>query len=417
MNNSDQQDGGHRPGAEDRARRHGVRRWLVGLRWWGRGTMALLVALEGCSLAATTGCARAAHPAHWSRLWTHYRRGFIAPEGRVIDWSDGQVTTSEGQSYALFFALVANNPKLFAKILSWTQANLAQGSLVRHLPAWRWGKQPDGGWGILDHNSAADADLWLAYTLIQAGRLWHHPAYTAMGRLLAGRIAREEVVNVPGLGPMLLPGKRGFELAGGTDVFNPSYLPLPVVTALAHTLPRGPWAAIAHGLPGFLRAVSPHGFTPDWIAYTPGQGYHVAPQGPMGSYNAIRVYLWAGLTNPETPGARRILRDVSGMAHYLHSHLLPPVSVDATTGVAEAQGPVGFSAALIPYLLRSGQNAAVRNQGLRLRADYHKSQGLYGKPAHYYDQNLALFALGSVTGTIRFTPDGALRTRWAHGRR
>ena len=38
-------------------------------------------------------------------------------------------TTSEGQSYALFFALAANDREAFDKILLWTENNLADGSL------------------------------------------------------------------------------------------------------------------------------------------------------------------------------------------------------------------------------------------------------------------------------------------------
>ncbi len=381
-------------------------------RRWARGLVALLVALGGCSLAAAPDGPRP-DPARWYRLWGSYQQRFVDPQGRVIDWSEGGVTTSEAQSYALFFALVADDRGLFQKILHWTEANLAQGSLARHLPAWRWGRRPNGSWGILDHNSAADADLWLAYTLIQAGRLWGRADYTATGILLARRIAREEVTTVPGLGPMLLPGKHGFRVTHDTYVFNPSYLPLPVVAGMAHAIPRGPWAAIARTLPVFLRATSPHGFAPDWVAYTPGRGYHAAPQGSVGSYNAIRVYLWAGIGNPDTPGARRILEYVSGMGRYLHDHLLPPERVDVATGAPAATGPVGFSAALIPYLIRAGHGRASRNQRLRLRADYDKATGLYGKPAHYYDENLALFALGWVYGTIRFSAQGALVPVWS----
>ncbi|MBU2768764.1 cellulase, partial [Acidithiobacillus ferrivorans] len=126
------------------------------------------------------------------------------------------ITTSEGQSYALFFALVANNPKLFQNILTWTQDNLAQGSLAAHLPAWRWGERPNKTWGVLDTNSAADADLWIAYTLIQAGRLWDRNSYTAMGTLLAKRIDQKEVVDLKGMGPMLIPGNAGFRIAPDT---------------------------------------------------------------------------------------------------------------------------------------------------------------------------------------------------------
>ena len=52
-----------------------------------------------CSLPAQAVC-------HWPE-WDHFRQHYISEEGRVIDPADGRrITTSEGQSYALFFALV-----------------------------------------------------------------------------------------------------------------------------------------------------------------------------------------------------------------------------------------------------------------------------------------------------------------------
>ena len=391
-----------------------LRCWLWSrTRWLGLGSLAMLFAVEGCAMLPSAGDS-APNPAPWYQFWTSYQARFIDSQGRVIDWNDGGITTSEGQSYALFFALVANNPKLFQNILTWTQDNLAQGSLAAHLPAWRWGERPNKTWGVLDTNSAADADLWIAYTLIQAGRLWNRNSYTAMGTLLAKRIAQQEVVTLPDTGPMLIPGNAGFHIAPNTYVFNPSYLPLPVVEGLAHALPHGPWRAMAMHLPHFIKAVSPHGFAPDWVAYSPRQGYHIAPQGSNGSYNAIRVYLWAGMSNPDTPGAQRILDSVSGMANYLQSHLLPPVSEVWQTGVPSGTGPTGFSAALIPYLMQKGMKPEVRNQWLRLNADYDHADGLYGKTSHYYDQNLALFALGWVYHTIRFDRNGELKPSWSN---
>jgi endoglucanase len=65
----------------------------------------------------------------------------------------------------------------FDRLLHWTQANLAGGDLQTHLPAWLWGKQ---GRPVEDSrpNSASDADVWMAYALIEAGRLWNVPVYT-----------------------------------------------------------------------------------------------------------------------------------------------------------------------------------------------------------------------------------------------
>ena len=387
----------------------GMRRWIRG-HARSMGCLALFFALEGCALQPAASPDH--DPAPWVQFWTSYQAKFIDPQGRVIDFEDGGITTSEGQSYALFFSLAANNQPLFQKILTWTQDNLAQGSLAAHLPAWRWGKRPDQQWGVLDPNSAADADLWIAYTLIQAGHLWHRPSYTALGTLLAKRIADEEVATLPGLGPMLLPGQQGFHPSPNTYVLNPSYMPLPVLEGLAHALPHGPWRAMAAQLPHFIAAAAaPHGFAPNWIAYTP-SGYTVAPEGPLGSYDAIRVYLWAGMSNPHTPGAPSILHSVSGMANYLQAHLLPPVAVNRETGAATGTGPVGFSAALIPYLMQKDLQPQVENQWLRLTADTDRANGLYGKNPRYYDQNLALFALGWVYHTIRFSQQGNLEPDW-----
>src|SRR5882672_1119580 len=64
-----------------------------------------------------------------ARLWLAYQARFISSDGRVIDPQKGGWTTSEGQSYALFFALVDNDRALFEKLLSWTTSNLGGGDL------------------------------------------------------------------------------------------------------------------------------------------------------------------------------------------------------------------------------------------------------------------------------------------------
>ncbi|MGL5105720.1 MAG: glycosyl hydrolase family 8, partial [Plesiomonas shigelloides] len=65
-----------------------------------RRTAALLLMLLLSSTSVRASCT-------WP-AWEAFKRNFIDPQGRVIDRSDTRlITTSEGQSYALFFALVA----------------------------------------------------------------------------------------------------------------------------------------------------------------------------------------------------------------------------------------------------------------------------------------------------------------------
>ncbi len=282
----------------------------------------------------------------------------------------------------MFFALVANDRERFARLLQWTERNLAAGDLGQCLPAWSWGQKPDGSWGILDHNSASDADLWIAYSLLQAGHLWSEPGYIALGRNLAQRIASEEVAELPHFGLMLLPGKNGFRHGAVTEL-NPSYLPLQVLQGLAQELPDGPWHRIAENTPKLISASSRNGYAMDWVTYDPRKGF-VPSRGPrnspMGAWDAIRVYLWAGVLDEAVPQRSRILQAIGGMGQYMRVHMAPPMKVNEHGKVTDRNASIGISAALIPYLLARGSDDVVEVQRLRMQAALDSATGLYGKP-------------------------------------
>lgn len=355
---------------------------------------------------ALPGCAPAASPAEWQASWRAYKKDFLSPDGRIVD-PLGQVTTSEGQAYGMFFALVADDRASFDRLLAWTQANLAGGDLTRQLPAWRWGQLGGERWGVLDENSASDADLWMAYALLEAERLWKQPRHGQIGRALLALIARDEVLPLPPWGPTLMLGRVGSSQGEGRYLLNPSYLPLPLLLRLAEADPAGPWQALADALPAFLAKLAPIGLAPDWVIYNAAQQrFEAAPSGRTGSYDAIRVYLWAGLSHPDSPGAAAIAQTLRGMAQAVARKGQVPREVDPSDGSLRGQGPVGFSAAMLPLL---GQlrlpDGPLRQDVLRQR----QKSGLYGQPAMYYDQNLALFALGHLGGVYRFDVQGRLQ--------
>jgi endoglucanase len=368
-------------------------------------------------LCASGGCKES----QW-KLWTAYQSRFIDVEGRVYDPIGDHHTTSEGEAYALFFALAANDRPCFDKVLSWTKANLAAGDLENHLPSWLWGKNPDGSWKPLDTNSASDADVWMAYALIEAGRLWNDPAYSYLGLRMAAQIAKTEVADLPGFGPMLLPGPTGFHHDNNWTL-NPSYMPVFLFQRLATVDAGGPWGAIAQGVPRMLSQSARHGFVMDWVDYVPGDGFYPTTLGryntsnkvqdaAVGSYDAIRVYLWAGMVDS---GKQRseVLNAVPAMSAYLATHDAPPEKVSDQGIALEQDGPVGFSAAVLPYLKAFPNLSRVNaKQMIRLNALRDSSSGLYGKDLSYYDQNLALFATGFLDNRFRFGPGGELKVEW-----
>ncbi|MFZ2087561.1 MAG: glycosyl hydrolase family 8, partial [Desulfobaccales bacterium] len=92
--------------------------------------------------------------------WASYRQHFITPEGRVVLEEQGGGAISEAQAYALLRALWAGDEQTFGRVCQWTKKNLSrEADYGDHLLAWKWGRKPDGSWGVLDWNTASDADL------------------------------------------------------------------------------------------------------------------------------------------------------------------------------------------------------------------------------------------------------------------
>jgi endoglucanase len=390
-----------------------------------RGSKTAILALAMTGMGTTFSADAFSAPAAQCTDWTAYRTfttRFVQADGRVIDYSTPtQQTTSEGQSYAMFFALVANDRATFDRLLAWTRTNLAANQFepgnVR-LPSWQWGRKPDGSFGVLDPNSASDSDLWIAYDLLQAGRLWNDKAYTQLGVALAAQIVRHEVTNLTGLGPMLLPGPQGFK-TGDVTRLNPSYSPLPVLRGLARELPDGPWNQLAENSYKLVATTAPRGFAPDWAAYKSGQ-FVVDPQtADMGSYDAIRVYLWAGLTSNADPLAKPWLAALGGMRQAVAQNGYPPERVNVSTGLTSGEGPLSFWGALAPYFKTLGDDRSLglaRTHLAALDAPLAApSAAAIANPDRepvYYDRVLGLFGAGFIEGRYRFDEAGRLVPSW-----
>jgi len=365
----------------------------------------MIVGLAGFALAADAGVDQCRN---WP-AWDSFRDRLISESGRVIDHSSPQqVTTSEGQAYALMFALIANDRPSFDLILHWTEANLANGDMTSQLPAWQWGKRDDASWGVMDSNPASDADLWIAYALNEAGRLWKIPKYTALAELLADRVMREETAQLPGLGRTLLPGPKGFHATPSTWRLNPSYVPMQLLRRLASIYPKSDWGTIANTSLEVITRSAPRGLAPEWVDYQADSGFQTGNTAlSEGSFNAIRVYLWAGMLDNRDAAYPVLLKKLAPMARHVADNATPPRQVDINTGAFKEVGPAGFSAALLPFLKASGMDEALHQQELRLVAlstpELRES---------YYDQVLMLFGTGWLEGHYQFARDGLFKPHW-----
>jgi len=144
---------------------------------------------------------------------------------------------------------------------------------------------------------------------------------TSAGRAMARQIAADEVVQIPVFGTMVMPGPKGFQ-HGSTYRLNPSYVPLQVILGLGRFMPNGPWRTVAANIPALIKDSAAHGFVSDWVNLKAGERVQVSSA--IGSYDAIRVYLWAGMLDKATHHRDELLKSISGMATYLRTNSVPP---------------------------------------------------------------------------------------------
>lgn len=367
-------------------------------------SLSLLLALLVFSLPSTAQNSCDAWP-----QWETFKQHFITEQGRVIDKGSKQsITTSEGQSYALFFALLANDRTTFDNLLAWTETRLAEGDLSTRLPAWQWGINKLGQEAILDSNPASDSDLWIAYTLSQAADLWQDRRYDVLATVMAKRIIREETAYLPNLGLSLLPGPSGFEYDDNSWKLNPSYAPLFILQQFSQRYPHSPWQELHDASAKMLIETSQSGVSPDWVMYQPNKGFYFNSEtSDLGSYNAIRVYLWASMMAENAPHRNDLVQQFTPMVEHLVDNTESPLNTYAKTGEMNESGPSGFTAALLPLLAINNEDEAVKTLQKKLMIDTSFTT------TRYYDSILYLFGTSTLNKQFSIDEMGKFIPNWS----
>ncbi len=150
---------------------------------------------------------------------------------------------------------------------------------------------------------------WFVYALAEAARLWNQPGYARDARMLLVAIESQEVSEVPEFGTMLLPGAAGFMRTGAALAVQPKLPAHARAAAAGCTVAPGAmepdcgqsmpatWLGNARPAPTDWR---PTGLPTPWIPRAPGLSPRTRKRA-AGSYDAIRTYLWAGMTPRNDP--------------------------------------------------------------------------------------------------------------------
>jgi endo-1,4-beta-D-glucanase Y len=316
--------------------------------------------------------------------WKTYQQTFISGDGRVVDFFQHSSSHSEGQGYGLLLALMNSDRPAFERILRWTTENLQ----VRRdaLFAWSWGERPNGGWNVIDYNTASDGDILIAFALLRAADRWGHPPF----RDAALRIVRDiraHLAVTAGDFRLIAPAYFGFNGQAGTS-FNTGYLILPAFAEFIKVDDEAFWQRTLKDSRRLLEkaAFSRLKLPADWVALENGQVTIAAGRSPFFGYEAIRapLYLsWQGESGKLSAFADYL--QFVGRAGYLPNRVN---LVDGSVSVEEA--PAGFYAVMGLCAQRLGRDALAQKlfQDAESKIDR--------EPMDYYSNTLFLLATGKM---------------------
>jgi endoglucanase len=125
--------------------------------------------------------------------WEYYKQNFISSDGRVIDPANN-LTTTEGQSYALLRSVWQDDQTTFDKVLGWTQKYLQHNGDT--LFSWVYGEDENKNLGVLDSNNATDGDIDTSFALAMASKKWGQERYLKLAQAIIADIYRTSVVGI-----------------------------------------------------------------------------------------------------------------------------------------------------------------------------------------------------------------------------
>lgn len=209
---------------------------------------------------------------------------YVEGDGRVVRRDEGGDVVSEGQAYGMLIAVALGDEDRFRSIWGWTDANLRRPD---GLLSWRWA---DGR--VTDANSATDADLDAARSLILAGQRFEDPELGEDGKRLGADILRAETVPVGTSPPaqdvypsgqwLARPGLvtvAGNWATGAPHVIDPGYFSPRAEQELSHASADPRWLDVSRTqrVLGW-QLVGAGQLPPDWA--TVDASGHAAPTGP-----------------------------------------------------------------------------------------------------------------------------------------
>ncbi|MEW5975748.1 MAG: glycosyl hydrolase family 8 [Acidobacteriota bacterium] len=343
----------------------------------------------------TSGTEPLTTPPVLAESWKVYVQKFIQEDGRVIDHKGGGISTSEGQAYAMLRAVWMRDREVFDKTFDWARNNLNSAIRRDRLWAWKWGRNEQGRWMVLDKAFASDADQDAALALIAAWEVWQDARYLNHARAMLADLWSE--------GTMVVNHRRyllaGDTLCEGSNCrLNPSYCAPYAYRVFARYDKERNWSELVESSYTLLEEVSrlsPAHLPTDWIWLnrTSGRISLGHDRESRFSYDAFRTFWRVALDLElfDEPRARRYLETSLKWleAEWNRHHRLPAVMSKEGRPLADYESPEMLGG-LLPAMRAMRPKIA---GAMRQRLDGYYQGGIWFDAESYYIQNWVWFGI------------------------
>jgi len=346
--------------------------------------------------------------------WIQYKIDFITTDGRVLDKSLNNITTSEGQSYAMLRSVWMDDKETFDKTWKFTKENMKRPN--DNLFGWKWGRLSQDKYGFLPDggdNSASDASTDISLALIFAGYRWGSTEYLDESKKILADLWKIETAEANGK-RYLIAGN--WAVSDSQLIVNPSYLAPYAYRVFAQADPDREWETLIDPAYEILTKSSQEnldkgqsvGLPPDWVSIDRQNGSLKATGinnlTTNYSYDAIRTpwrialdYQW----NKE-PKAYEYLKSLRflGDEYKKNNKLMAGYTKDGNV-VAQFESPAMYSTALA-YFSVVDKKTAQKMYEEKIIGIYSSDTYTFKQELQYYEQNWLWF--GAALYNERLVP-------------
>lgn len=323
--------------------------------------------------------------------WEFYKEKFITENGQVIDLEEN-ISTSEGQSYAMLRAVLLEDKDTFDLVWDYTKLNF-QARQDDSLLSWKMDASTEE---IIDFQIATDADIDTATALLLASKKWDG-LYLNEAKILISDIWEKLVFEINGTYYL---GFSDSSFKEDQFILNPSYF-APYAYRMFQTVDNNNWEQLAEDSYKTLNQISQRtGSTtlpPNWIGLNVNtQAYEPADIGNKNKddygFDAFRTYFRVALDYQQfgSSQAKNYLDEHEPLLTELYDEksFLPSVIEVDYEPISNFDNP-STNTALISLWLGNEEKEVKSNTVIF--KEYNKTH--WGKSKNYYDQNWGWFSL------------------------